>query len=341
MTSSNADDLTLDEALAGLPEDFAFFRERWVSDLQPQLAELEVQRVAAVEKSNRFRMFAALGALLVGGGGFTIFHNPVPVVFGLVVGGMLWAWGEQDLKKLGEEAKLTLVHPVARQFDMIFNHIVQTPPVISRLRNLGLVPSWDRAKFEDRLTGQRAGAPFEFFEAHLEEKRTTRDSKGRTSTSWVTVFRGQCLAVTFPKQFQGVTKVFRDSGMFNSLVGLGQTFGGRAERVRLEDPKFEKAFEVYSTDQIEARYILTPDFMERLTALEEVFHSKKLRCAFSGGEMFLAVEGENLFEPGSMRRPMDDHGRLRDILQDFAAVFLLIDAMSQRHTPDALRNSSS
>ena len=34
--------------------------------------------------------------------------------------------------------------------------------------------------------------------------------------------------------------------------------------VKLEDVEFEKHFEVYGTDQIESRYLLTPSFMQRL-----------------------------------------------------------------------------
>jgi hypothetical protein len=34
---------------------------------------------------------------------------------------------------------------------------------------------------------------------------------------------------------------------------------------------------------------------------------------------------------------MDDLNRVREMLLDFAAIFLLIDAMSQKLTPDALR----
>src|SRR5436189_219873 len=83
-------------------------------------------------------------------------------------------------------------------------------------------------------------------------------------------------------------------------------------RRRLEDPVFEKAFEVYGTDQIESRFILTPDFMERLLGLERTFQGKQLRCAFAGGEMFLAVAGKNLLESGSMHRRMDDLGRVRE-----------------------------
>ena len=42
-------------------------------------------------------------------------------------------------------------------------------------------------------------------------------------------------------------------------------------KVGLEDPHFEKIFEVFGDDQVEARAILTPVFMEELVALETAY----------------------------------------------------------------------
>ncbi|MDZ4761845.1 MAG: DUF3137 domain-containing protein [Alphaproteobacteria bacterium] len=327
--------LTLDQALDGLPADFGFFAERYRTQIQPGLAGREAERVAAVKRQQRYGLIAVVAAVVIAGGGFALFNTPFVLAAAVAAGGGIWAWGGMALSKLGHETKLMLVEPVANQFGMQFEMAPPPPGAMLRCRDLGLVPSWDRAKYEDQLTGQRGDAPFEFFEAHLEDKRTTTDGKGNTRTTWVTVFRGQCLAVRFHKPFEGITKVFRDAGFMNSFMKLGQ----KLPRVKLEDPVFEKAFEVYGSDQVEARFILTPDFMERLLLLEKTFEGKQLRCAFSGGEMFLCVAGKNLLEPGSMHRPMDDLNRVREMLLDFAAVFLLIDAMSQRRTPDALRGA--
>ena len=328
---------TIGEAMEGLPPDFHFFAERFRTTVQPGLAAREGDREAAVRRQRNFTIVGVLlglaifvgGGLLVGEDGW-MFGGFIGVAaaIGLV------AWGSQALEKLKTQTKLMLIEPVSAEFGMGYALSPGQPQDIHTFRSLGLVPGWDRAKYEDQLTGSRNDMPFEFFEAHLEEKRTTTDSKGRTRTTWVTVFRGQCLIVKFHKKFNGVTKVYRDMGMMNWLGKLGQ---GKAQKVKLEDPVFEKAFEVYSTDQIEARFILTPDFMERLLGLERTFKGKQVRCAFSGGEMFLCCEGKNLLEAGSMYRKMDDLGRVREMLQDFAAIFLLIDAMSQRLTPDALR----
>jgi hypothetical protein len=278
-----------------------------------------------------------LATLAAGAGAWLIWKEFYGFLVGGFIGFGLWAWGSMAINKLATETKLMLVEPVSSEFGMAFQLHPPQPAEIHRFLNLGIVPRWDRAKFEDMLSGARAESPFQFFEAHLEERRTTTDSKGRTRTTWVTVFKGQCLTVKFHKDFKGVTKVYRDMGALNWFA----KFGVKEPRVRLEDPVFEKAFEVYGSDQIEARFILTPDFMERLLGLERTFQGKQLRCAFAGGEMLLAVAGKNLLEAGSMNRKMDDLGRVREMLQDFAAIFLLIDAMCQRLTPQALRNPAS
>lgn len=330
--------MSLSEAMEGLPKDFGFFADHFSTGVQPALAAREADRVKAVARQRNFSIGGVLLAIAIFAGmGFLMPEDGF--IFGGFIGVFaaigLFAWGSMALNKLGKETKLMLVQPVTSEFGMSYELAPAQPQEINSFRSLGLVPGWDRSKYEDRIIGARNETPFEFFEAHLEEKRTTTDGKGRTRTTWVTVFRGQCLVVKFHKQFNGVTKVFRDKGMFNIFGKLAQR--GTSQKVKLEDPVFEKAFEVFSTDQIEARFILTPDFMERLIGLERAFKGKQVRCAFSGGEMYLACEGANLLEVGSMYRRLDDLGRVREMLVDFAAIFLLIDAMSQRLTPDALR----
>ena len=50
----------------------------------------------------------------------------------------------------------------------------------------------------------------------------------------------------------------------------------------LEDPTFNKAFAVFGSDQVEAREILTPTFMQQLVDLESAYSGAHLRYAFTG-----------------------------------------------------------
>lgn len=91
----------------------------------------------------------------------------------------------------------------------------------------------------------------------------------------------------FNKVIKNETYVYTSGGKWLS----------RFKRVKLEDPVFEDRFNVYSDDQIEARYILTPAMMQRITELEIRFDSK-LFMSFIGNHVFIALGNHNnYFEP--------------------------------------------
>ena len=313
------------EAMAGLPADFDAFPRIFQDDIRPALQSNEFARVKAADRA---RKATWLGGLIgVAGVLVSLFALRVPqlaIVAGIAGAGIVGA-GRAPLSRIGKQAKSMIVEPIARHLALDFMPAPGSVGSIHDHKRVGLVPGWDRSSYEDLVLGNRRGIDFEFFEAHLEERRTTTDSKGRTRTRWVTVFRGQCIRFDFHKRFFGHTLVTRDAGFFNFM---GNMTMGDLERARLESTEFEKAFEVYTSDQVEARYLLTPDMMQRLVDLENTFHGSKLRCAFEGGEMFIAVEGADLFEPGSMFTPLDNPARTRDLLNDFAALFHLIDEVN-------------
>ena len=91
-------------------------------------------------------------------------------------------------------------------------------------------------------------------------------------------------------------------------------------RVKLENPDFEKTFDVYSTDQIEARYLLSPSMMERLLALDREFN-KNITISFRDSNILIAIpESRNHFE-ASIWKPMDDLSQLKN---DFSMIHALV-----------------
>jgi len=310
-------------SLGNLPDEFKGFDRIYEQEIRPALLARETERVAAAKKAIQTRWIG--GAVIVGGAllGLAVLKMPFVAIIIAIIGFGVIGWGNMAIMKLAGEAKALIVEPIARQLSLEFVPAPGTCESIYRHKEVGVVPGWDRSKFEDLVAGKRGVVDFELFEAHLEEKRTTTDSKGRTQTTWVTVFRGQCLRLDFHKTFYGRTLVTRDAGFFNRFGG-----GKGMQRAGLEDPRFEKIFEVYTTDQVESRYLLTPDLMQKLVDLEDVFRGGKLKAAFDGGEMLITVQGGNLFEPGSMFRPLDSADRVQELLRDFAAVFGIIDAVT-------------
>lgn len=307
-----------------LPIDFSELSSVYEAEILPELREQERHRAAAAKKNKSFSIYGIVAALIICGGGFFLFRNPLPLILGGLVGAGLYIYGSLELNAIRKKAKQLLVRPVAEAMNLSYSPTLTRPPTVHEFRSNRLLPSWDRENYEDNLAGVYHGVNFELFEAHLEQKSTTTDSNGRTRTNWVTVFRGQCLRFDFHKTFHGETLVLRDAGMFNR-------FGGKSglKNAKLEDPVFEKAFEVYTSDQVESRYILTPDLMQRLVDLEQGLRGGDLKCAFVGQEVLITVNAGNLFEPGTLFEPLDNPERLHDLLMDFAVVFNLIDQVTE------------
>jgi hypothetical protein len=145
----------------------------------------------------------------------------------------------------------------------------------------------DRFDGEDLFSGKLDATAFTFSEIHAEEKRTSRDKDGNTTTSYSTIFKGLFLIADFNKEIQNDTYVYSSGG---------KNWFSRYKRVRLEDPVFEDRFNVYSDDQVEARYILTPKIMERIVELEDRF-GENLYLSFRGHNVYIAIsESYDMFE---------------------------------------------
>lgn len=301
--------------------DEAAFQRVYKERIEPCFVANESERIAAVAKFKRYALIGGALALVLGAVVWGWSGDVVPGVVALLFAAFLtWIIAYQPLAKVGQTLKVQYCGALAEAMGASFNVGGFEPPAFARFRELKLLPSFSRSKFEDLFHGAYKQSSFDLYEGHLEQRHT--DSKGRTRYS--TVFRGQLIRMHFPREFLGVTIVRRDAGIFN-VFGGGKNSGRKLERVRLVDSGFEKAFEVWGTDQVEARYLLHPVMMERLIALERGLKGKKLRCAFEDGDLLVAVEGGNLFEPGDLFKPLVDPARAKRIVDEISGVVRVMD----------------
>lgn len=75
----------------------------------------------------------------------------------------------------------------------------------------------------------------------------------------------------------------------------------KMQKAKMEDVEFEKLFNIQTKNQIEARYLITPAFMERFKNLETAFGTNKLKCSFFEDKVMFAIStNKDLFEFGSL-----------------------------------------
>lgn len=182
---------------------------------------------------------------------------------------------------------------------------------------------------EDLFSGIEGKTHFKFSEVHAEERRTRSNGKGGTQTYYVTIFKGIFMIADFNKRLSYTTRVIQAAdGFFEKL------FAGKS-KVSLEHPVFEKMFNTYSQDQVEARYILTPAMMERLVELQKQW-SSNLNVSFKGNNMFVAISNPyNHFEP-NLRKEIDipQIERIFDEIESCLSIINTLDLNTRIWTKD-------
>ncbi|MFN3231457.1 MAG: DUF3137 domain-containing protein [Alphaproteobacteria bacterium] len=307
------------EAPAPWLEGFDAYRSR---ELDPLLEEMDQSRQRALSKA-KGRMIWVIPLVLLAAGLLWVFtQNPMFAVFaGFAGGGLGYAFIKAPFSEHNDLVKRELVTRLARFFDLDFELKPVVTPV-GALERLGLVASHHRKSAEDRIFGAYNGVEIDVVELHLEQRR-----RSKNRTHYVTVFRGPVFVFSFPKRFVGRTVIKSDA------TAIGNWFGGifsSAGRVKLADPEFERHFEVYGTDQVEARYLLTPGFMEALLRLRETLKSG-VQAAFDGGQLYItANNNQDRFESGGWSQDETMAQQVDRFAQEIGVVFQIIDDLNLR-----------
>ena len=159
----------------------------------------------------------------------------------------------------------------------------------------------DEFRAEDLISGTYNGVKFSLSEAidiPNDAKLNFGDSAALNLLSaivfaWETMkdmqaFSGSVLVCEFYKKFSGQTIV---AGRTLNTKFLG-------EKERMDDTLFNDEFRVFTDDNVEARYLLTPAFMERLRELKIKFAGEMgVSAAFMDDKFYLFLNGaENKFE---------------------------------------------
>ena len=203
------------------------------------------------------------------------------------------------------EFKMSVIKPLVHAIDKSLLYSSKTHVSEYFFNHSDLFSTPDRMSGNDYVKGKIDDINIQFSDI-LAEKRH-RSSKGKEN--WSTIFKGLFIVAEFNKHFQGETVVLPDSAQstFGDLIGnwLQSKNMSRDELVKMDDPEFEKEFVVYSTDQVEARYILSHSLMKKLLIFK---HRSKhpLHVSFIGGNIYMAVEyDKDLFEPAIFNSLLD------------------------------------
>lgn len=136
----------------------------------------------------------------------------------------------------------------------------------------------DRFHSEDLLEGQMDEVDFISSDVKLEE-RHVQHTKNGTRVYYVTYFLGRVFKFTFNKEFEGYLQVLESGSPLSRR---------KFEKVELESIDFNKKFRTFSTNELSAFYVLTPDIMEAIFELEKR-NPGRISLSFTGENLYIAI----------------------------------------------------
>lgn len=288
------------------------------TSLQTILVELEGQRRLVSGLKTRSFLLAGGGVAFIAGG---IYSGVVPVS---ILGGILLIVGIYFLSKAGkhfDEYRHAFKHQVIaaalksidQSMEIDYHSGISEQDFISS-QLFSQRP--DRYSSQDQIYGTAGKTTFSFSEVHAEYKTVTQTKNGRQE-HWHTILKGIVFCADFNKHFHGVT-IVRPKDMGSALGAwisekIPLFSASSSDFVKLESPEFNKKFLTYSTDQVEARYILTPAMMERLCNLDD--NSRyTISVSFIGSQVFIAFPlDKDYFEPPVFKSLLDPKSLNEDL----------------------------
>ncbi|DAB28133.1 MAG: Galanin [Sulfurimonas sp. RIFOXYD12_FULL_33_39] len=197
--------------------------------------------------------------------------------------------------------KTSIIKPLIHVIDNTLEYSLDLHVSESLFEHSKLFSKPDKLSGNDYVKGSIDGVNIEFSDIHAQKRE--KNSKGQDS--WSTIFKGLFIAAEFNKHFYGQTVILPDTAQntFGDIIGhwLQSNNGIRDELVKMDDVEFEKEFVVYSTDQIEARYILSHSLMKRVLLFKQK-SKHPIHVSFVGTHIYMAIEYEkDLFEPSVFR----------------------------------------
>ncbi len=181
-----------------------------------------------------------------------------------------------------------------------------------------LVDRYNRSSFDDYFEGSYKGVNFKIIEADFSLETGSGDDKHER-----TIFDGIILKIESAKDFSSHTLIKRDTMIKREFKSID---GSRLKRTELEDVVFEKDYDVYTNDEVEARYLITARFMDKFNLIKKAFEASYVSCVFYDKNVYLALNtNRDMFQLCKLDKPINDITMFAKMFDEIISIYNMID----------------
>ncbi len=215
----------------------------------------------------------------------------IPVlVIGFLGGGILSGYARSQFKRISNEFKTIFLPDEIQRIYPDCTYDVASGFHEEEIFKSKVLKKQDRYYSEDLMIGKYEGVSFKSADVKIQDVR----SSGK-STTVVTTFLGRVYKFDFNKRFKSNILVNQPK-FFDNIFGWN--------KIKTESVKFNSELSIFSDNEHDAFYILTPHFMERLLILDRKYQDK-ISFSFLNSQLYIAINtGIDTFDL-KMFKPLD------------------------------------
>ena len=311
------------------------FAEHFDRQIRPKLMDMEARRLSTVASTRRRALWAVPAALAIAGASVWLVLRTewatAGVVFVLVLVGVagvgLFLWATHPKAKYAENRKELLVREILKfASDFSYEPDGRIPEDI--LKSSKQFGTWSSYSGSDLIKGTHDQRPFMFAKVDLEK------SRGMHLPIYATVFKGLCITVGLPAPTQHLTVAVTHSGPAKRRLRSLRR-GSGLERVTFEDATFESKFDVYASNEAEARRLITRELMDTALDLGRLWGATSVEFGFDG-ELFLVkiwTDRDDLFQPVTAKASALTTQDSRKFLEELDDVLRITEAVAKATVP--------
>lgn len=213
-------------------------------------------------------------------------------------------------KRFESKIKKEIMFKVCKCFGNLSWKIFDRCSNNSLIADSDVIPYFSASSYDDCFVGKYEDVNYDIMESTF----TAGFGKNKR-----TVFCGVIIKLDMNKNFVGKT-IIRPDKLFHASPSSA------LRHTTLEDVTFEKKFDVFTDDEVEARYLITPSFMERLNNIKVAFSADNISCSFYEKYFLLALHtSKDLFSLCSLTKPVNDGKQFFTVFEEILSIIKLID----------------
>ena len=239
-------------------------------------------------------------------------------IFGIII----FIYGIKNLKPYTEEYKalykqIFVEEPLRKNFENViyswrggFNE--------NLVRSFCLCNMGNRFSSEDYIRASYYGVNFEISDVYVAQHTST----GRSSHTTI-YFKGRMMMFDFPEKLVNSVRIYSKNFRYRA----GGFFANRSNKVEMESVSFNNDFDVMTSNDHDAFYLLTPPFMEKMYQLEKKHKSIALHIVGNKVVIGFNEPANNAFDASNMSKELsypDEMNKIESDINDIKDVINII-----------------